>query len=237
MNILHLKNYPILKQLQLEEALLRLSKENFCLINEGSPPAIVMGISGKPEDLVHFENLEKDPIPLIKRYSGGGTVVVDEQTIFVSFLCQKDLHDFAPYPEPIMRWSEEIYKPVLNHPQFSLRENDYVIGKRKFGGNAQYLSRDRWLHHTTFLWDYKKERMDLLLHPKKTPAYRAARSHEDFITKLSDYLPNKNIFVNGIKKVLQSRYQALEITIDHLLPLLEEPHRKSTQIIPEHHLC
>ena len=34
-----------------------------------------MGISGKPEELV---NLDRLSIPLIKRFSGGGTVVVDE---------------------------------------------------------------------------------------------------------------------------------------------------------------
>ncbi|MDN3505632.1 MAG: lipoate--protein ligase family protein [Simkaniaceae bacterium] len=235
MHILHLKNFPILEQLQLEEALLRLSDENFCLINEGSPPAIVMGISGKPEELVHLENLEKEPIPLIKRYSGGGTVVVDEETIFVSFLCQKDLHDFAPYPEPIMRWSEGIYREVLIHPEFSLRENDYVFGERKFGGNAQYLRKDRWLHHTTFLWDYKKERMDLLLHPKKTPNYRSGRSHDEFITKLNAHFSSKAEFVDRLKEVLQVRYKAQEIGIENLLPLLNEPHRKSTQIIPVHH--
>lgn len=231
MHILHLKNYPIFKQLQLEEALLRLSTENFCLINEGSPPAIVMGISGKPEELVHLENLEKEPIPIIKRYSGGGTVVVDEETIFVSFLCQRDLHDFVPYPEPIMRWSEGIYAQVLDHPEFSLREHDYVMGERKFGGNAQYLRKNRWLHHTTFLWDYIKERMDLLLHPKKTPAYRAARSHEDFITKLCEHFPSKEKFVDRLKEVIKARYRGEEIALDAVTLLLDEPHRKSTQQI------
>lgn len=232
MNILHLKNFPIFQQLQLEEALLRLDTRNFCIINEGSPPAIVMGISGKPEELINFENLGKNPIPIIKRFSGGGTVIVDEETIFISFLCQKDLHDFAPYPEPIMRWTEEIYKEALDISDFSLRENDYVIGERKFGGNAQYLRKDRWLHHTTLLWDYKKERMDLLLPPKKTPKYRMKRSHEDFLTKLSEHLPDKEQFLKAFKSSLKSRYPTQEISFDELEPILGRSHRKSCEIIP-----
>ena len=41
------KGLPILKQLQIEEALLRKSGDNWCLLNDGSSqPAIVMGISG-----------------------------------------------------------------------------------------------------------------------------------------------------------------------------------------------
>ena len=94
MNILHLKNVSIFEQLQLEEALLRADTRNVCIINEGSSPAIVMGISGKAEELIDLEKLEQNPIPVIKRYSGGGTVVVDPNTLFVSFICNKDLVDF-----------------------------------------------------------------------------------------------------------------------------------------------
>ena len=227
--ILHLKNCPIFKQLQIEEALLRLDDRNFCIINEGSAPAIVMGISGKPEELINHQKLSHNPIPIIRRYSGGGTVVVDEGTLFISFLCQKDLHDFTPYPEPIMRWSEEIYKEVLAVPNFHLRENDYVIGEKKVGGNAQYLRKDRWLHHTTFLWDYKKEHMDLLLHPKRTPSYRQDRSHEDFLARLSEHVPSKEQFISALKHTLGNRYSLEEISIGEISPLLDHPHRKSTE--------
>ena len=43
------RSHPILEQLQLEEALFRADQRNWCLLNSGSPPAIVMGISGLPE--------------------------------------------------------------------------------------------------------------------------------------------------------------------------------------------
>lgn len=45
--LLRLKGVPILRQLHLEEALLRADDANYCIINEGTPePAIVLGISG-----------------------------------------------------------------------------------------------------------------------------------------------------------------------------------------------
>lgn len=231
MNLLHLKNFPIYKQLQLEEALLRLDDQNYCIINEGSPPAIVMGISGKPDELINFKKLEQNPIPVIKRFSGGGTVVVDESTVFVSFICQNDLHNFAPYPEPILRWSAELYKEVLQLPHFALRENDYAIGSKKIGGNAQYLRKDRWLHHTTFLWDYRKQLMELLLHPKKTPTYREGRCHETFITCLNQYLSSKELFTASLKKILKKQYGTKEISIGEVISHLEKPHRKSTELL------
>ena len=46
--------------------------------------------------------------------------------------------------------------------QFSLRENDYVLDARKIGGNAQSIIRDRWVHHTSFLWDFNVMRMQYL---------------------------------------------------------------------------
>jgi len=229
MDVLHLKNVPILQQLQIEEALLRLGPRNLCLINEGSPPAIVMGISGKVEELVDLEKLKTNPIPVLKRFSGGGTVVVDDQTVFVSFLCKKELHPFAPYPEAIMRWTEELYREVFQLDAFALRENDYVIGEKKCGGNAQYLRKNCWLHHTTFLWDYRPEHMELLLHPKKTPNYRERRSHDEFLTRLKDHLPSKQVFIERLKEVLKQRFEVTPLSLGEVLPLLQEPHRRSTQ--------
>ncbi len=52
---------------------------------------------------------------------------------------------------------------------------DYIFGDRKFGGNAQAITRRRWLHHTSFLWDFRDDRMALLQHPEKAPEYRAVR--------------------------------------------------------------
>ena len=47
MRVLHLAGYPILRQLHLEEALLRATSHNWLLINDGVPhPAVVLGISG-----------------------------------------------------------------------------------------------------------------------------------------------------------------------------------------------
>lgn len=47
MKFLKLAGVPILQQLQLEEALLRATKHNWFLINEGTPqPSVVMGVSG-----------------------------------------------------------------------------------------------------------------------------------------------------------------------------------------------
>jgi lipoate---protein ligase len=231
LHLLHLREYPIFEQLQLEEALIRSDERNWCLINEGSSRAIVMGISGKPQELIDQNKLNADRIPVIKRFSGGGTVIVDQNTLFITFIFQKDFHPFPAFPEPILKWSEELYQSCFPLDSFRLRENDYVIEEKKCGGNAQYIKKNRWLHHTSFLWDFHHENMKYLLHPKKTPQYRAGRPHHDFLCRLSDHFPDKNTLLDSLKQELSKRYAIKEANLQDLSTILQTSHRKTTSLI------
>ncbi|KAG8362679.1 hypothetical protein BUALT_BualtUnG0051600 [Buddleja alternifolia] len=197
-NLLRLKGVPILQQLHLEERLLRTSSDNWCIINDGTPhnPTVVMGISGKADELLEIESVLRDEISVIRRFTGGGTVVVDQGTIFVTFICNKDaVPGLQSYPRPIMSWSSLVYKKVFQGiGDFSLRENDYVLGNHKFGGNAQSITKNRWVHHTSFLWDYEVSNMGYLKLPKRAPAYRQARNHLEFICRMKDYI-TRSIFI------------------------------------------
>lgn len=204
MRLLHFQGQPIQDQLKMEEELLRNTQESLCIINEGSSPAIVMGISGKEEEFVCPIKIKQKPIPVLKRFSGGGTVIVDHNTLFVTFICLKDAHPFPAYPEPILRWAETVYKQAFDLPSFALKDNDFVLGEKKCGGNAQYIRKTHWLIHTSFLWDYDEENMEYLLHPKKTPAYRQGRSHNDFLCKLKDHFPSKEALVLALKKEINT---------------------------------
>lgn len=231
-NLLRLKNIPIFQQLQIEEALLRANTDNWFILNEGSPPAIIMGISGKPFELIDQTKMSATPLPLIKRFSGGGTVVVDENTLFATFICQKDLHDFPAYPERIHSWAEDFYKAALPLEDFALKENDYTLGEKKCGGNAQYIRKERWLHHSSFLWDYKKERMDYLLQPKKQPSYRQSRSHDEFLCTLSENFFEKETLFTACTKELKKRYFVQEVPLAKVLKMIKSAkHRKATVLL------
>ena len=106
---------PIFKQLQLEEALFRMDKGNWCILNEGRPPAtVVMGISGKPEKLLEIDRCKQDRIPVIKRFTGGGTVVTDTGIAFASFIFNADIIEGKPkFPQELMQWTQEFYGPLF----------------------------------------------------------------------------------------------------------------------------
>ncbi len=206
-NLIHTKNLNILDQLKLEEFLLKNSKDSFCLINEGCYPAIVLGITNKIEELINLSNIKKDKIPLIKRFTAGGAVFVDQNTIFVTFIFSKDSFKIDLFPQPIIRWAESFYKKIFQLKSFKATENDFVINNKKVAGNAMYIKKDRFLLHTSFLLDYEIEKMsNYLLIPQKAPAYRNKRSHKEFLTPIKTFF-SKELFVNKVKDQLENIFK------------------------------
>jgi lipoate-protein ligase A len=238
--------------LEFEELVLRNTNENYLLINYGESlykeqpfepnliidkTSIVMGMSGKANLMLNSEKVIEDGIQVLRRYTGGGTVVVDKSTVFVTLIMNSFDIDCRPYPREIMAWTEGmIYGPTFgnllmrkpnNQPgsdgaasdewTFKLRENDYIFRKcesdqnrandlnntdehvidefdKKIGGNAQTITKDRWVHHTSFLWDFDPSKMEYLQLPAKRPAYRRDRPHSAFITGLSDKIHSIEAF-------------------------------------------
>ncbi len=231
LNILKLTQEPILEQLRFEEALLRADDRNWCILNTGSTPAIVLGISGKPErdiDLVHWQ---KKPVDLIRRFSGGGTVFVDSHTCFLTLICNEECAAIPSFPDKILHWNAYWYADLLKPHGFQVKENDYVLNERKFAGNAQYLSKKRWLHHTSLLWDYEPDNMRYLQIPHRMPAYRQQRSHADFLCKLKDCFPAKESFLQLLTTSLHHRFNVTEVSKPEIQEILKKPHRQATQVV------
>lgn len=231
MNLLHLQGVPILRQLQIEEALLRLDNRNWCIINSHSTPAIVMGISNCKEKLLNMALVKKDNVLIIKRFSGGGTVYIDEETLFVTFLLNFSDFNLSPFPKALLHWSEAIYRPIFSPHPFALRENDYVIGDKKMGGNAEYVRKERGLLHTSFLWNFSLDKMNYLSLPEKRPHYRQDRSHSDFLTPLTSYFSTKESFKESVLSHGQTLFSWKPIDLAEIDSLLSLPHRKNTEIV------
>ena len=180
---------PLSEQLNLEKDILRNDNRNWCIINVGTTPDVIsVGISGKDDGF---------SLPVVRRFSGGGTIVADKNTIFITFIGNNKDLDFPVFPRPLFKWTCQFYDFI---PGFNLHEQDYAIGNKKFGGNAQYLTKERWLHHSSLLWDFDINKINLLPMPKKQPKYRQKRSHEDFLCKLCDYFPSINNFINLVRQ-------------------------------------
>ena len=167
----------------------------------------------------------------MRRFSGGGTVFVDAKTLFVTWICNAAQVAVACCPQKIHLWAAEQYK--LAHPQVPMRllDNDYVIGQRKCGGNAQYLCKGRWLHHSSFLWDYDLQNMAYLQMPAKTPAYRQGRGHAEFLCRLKEHFPHPDSFYRPIIQHLGEAFTLIEEPLHAAQKVVERPHRKAVKLL------
>lgn len=222
----------IFDQLQLEEALLRSDDRNWCIINHGTPPAIVMGISGKTDLLINNEKISRIPVPIIRRFSGGGTVFIDKNTYLITWICNSACTNIECNPGHVHEWTKLFYQKALPKIDIQLRENDYVINDRKFGGNAQYFRKQRWLHHSSLLWDYDPQNMDYLLLPPKMPQYRQQRGHDHFLCRLKDFSPSQTEFETSIFNSLRANFDLQKMDYEEVNHLLNGDHRKATQYVP-----
>jgi len=219
---------PILEQLHIEEALLRVSSQkNFCLINTGTPdPHIILGLLNKPEELI----AQKSSLPRIRRFSAGGTVVVDKNTLFITFVGEKAT--FGSSPKELLEFPKKIYTELFAPHPFSIQGHDYTFEKMKIGGNAQCLTKERALIHTSFVFDFDPFLMEELTIPKKQPDYREGRSHRQFIEPLCTHFPSMEHLKSKLCALLEKEYELTHTPQDMLQDLLLTSHRRVSCKLP-----
>jgi lipoate-protein ligase A len=86
---------------------------------------LVLRDGRRVSELVNIQLVLRDKVPIVRRFSGGGTVIVDQGTVFVTFICNKNVvAGLQPFPRDIMSWSGQLYGKVFDRfGEFHLREN------------------------------------------------------------------------------------------------------------------
>lgn len=206
------------ENLACDEALL-----NWCESGEGaeclrfweSPePFIVVGYANKVETEVNVSACEARKIPILRRCSGGGTVVQGpgclNYTLVLPITKEGPLHSIAVANQFIMRRNRAAIDTLFPRtktrnprPETAIRgHTDLAIGGRKFSGNSQRRRKHFLLFHGTFLLNFDLARIgDLLRMPSKQPDYRESRNHDDFLT-------NINVSAEKLKAALQKAWGA-----------------------------
>ncbi|KAI3927361.1 hypothetical protein MKX01_027592 [Papaver californicum] len=88
-----------------------------------------------------------------------------------------------------------------------------VMGMSGFGGNAQSITKNRWIHHTSFLWDYETKNMAYLKQPRRIPEYRSERNHLEFICPMKEYMP-RSAFIEKTVSSVGSRFLVVPTSLE-----------------------
>lgn len=151
----------------------------------GGPPAVVTGSSEKPEKVVDAEACARLGVDILKRSTGGGTVLQTADVLNYSLItpAPKSLD-----PKPLFRPGLDLICAIL--AAFGVvgapaGTSDVAVGNRKISGNAQARRWKAVLVHGTLLVNFDHDLADAVLkYPLREPAYRRARSHRDFLITL-----------------------------------------------------
>ena len=151
---------------------------------------IVLGRIGNPDVDLRVEKVLADRIPVLRRSSGGGTVMQGKGCLNYTLVLSKERPEI-----PDLRRS---YQFILGHVVAALKNldidavcrplSDIALAKnnKKISGNAQKRSKRFILHHGTLLYQFDLKKIaDYLTMPKDVPQYRQSRSHQDFVANLS----------------------------------------------------
>ena len=177
------------ENLALDEALLEDLEENesrpVLRFWESDRYFVVLGRSSRLREDVHVDACRKDSVPILRRASGGGTVLQGpgclSYAVVVPIQLHADLRDIRltntfilqRMARALARW-----QPAVDVQGIS----DLAVKGWKIAGSAQRRTRTTLLFHGTILYAMHAAIISRYLkQPKRQPDYRADRPHAEFL--------------------------------------------------------
>jgi len=185
---------------------------------------VVVGYGNKVAAEVNEAVCQQMNVPILRRCSGGGTVVQGPGCLNYSLILPFDetgpLRTITAANWFIMERNREAIQLAMGNSQSTISvrgHTDLAIGNVKFSGNAQRRRKSFLLFHGTFLLNFDLSLIEKLLRmPTKEPDYRAHRAHSEFVTNL-------NVSADAVNQVMRSAWEAKAA-------LKEIPHEQITKL-------
>jgi lipoate-protein ligase A len=132
---------------------------------------------------------QADGVPILRRSSGGGTMLLSKGCLCYSLVVPYDHAPALPGIRPSYRYILGRIRHALRGavPGITLAgPSDLAVAGRKVSGNSQQRKRRFFLHHGTLLYDFELALVGRYLRqPARQPEYRQDRPHAAFLTNLA----------------------------------------------------
>lgn len=152
-------------------------------------PVVVLGRGSKIRDEVDVDFCQHHSIPILRRCSGGASILADPDCLMYSVVLNLDAR-------PLLRNVDQAHAYVigqlaaavqLQRPEIRFQGTcDLTLDEKKFSGNSLRVARSHLLYHGTILQQVDPKLVGRCLRTApRQPDYRQARSHEQFITPIA----------------------------------------------------
>ncbi|WP_439632111.1 lipoate--protein ligase family protein [Gemmata sp.] len=149
---------------------------------------VVVGSGGSVEIDVNVAACAADGVPVLRRASGGGTVLLGPRCLCFSLVLSTEanpgLSDIRASNRYVLGRVSRALGGVI--PDAGVEgTSDLAAAGRKFSGNAQQRKRRHFLHHGTLLCGFDLSLVGRYLNaPERQPEYRRDRAHDEFVVNL-----------------------------------------------------
>ncbi len=155
---------------------------------ESSKYFVVLGYSNSVRTEVNQSACRRHQIPILRRPSGGGTVLQGPGCLNYSLLLKTNPshhRNITATNRYVMERMKNALEPGLGSAVEIQGDTDLTLRGRKFSGNAQRRRRHALLFHGTILLRFDIDVIEKVLRmPKRQPDYRLQRPHRDFLTNI-----------------------------------------------------
>jgi lipoate-protein ligase A len=204
------------ENLALDEALLQTAESHrtaeYLRVWDCPRYCVILGRNCRANDDVWVQRCRDEGIPILRRRSGGGTVLLgpgclnyavvlrydrapglDSVTVSTTYCLERvlsaidkvELAKTAHAPDRRQSSCEGGTAQPPMRPVPRLAGSDLMWNDRKFGGSAQRRQRTHFLHHGTILYQFDIAQVICYLkEPARQPAHRASRGHAAFLTTI-----------------------------------------------------
>jgi lipoate-protein ligase A len=167
---------------------------------------VVLGYSNKTHTEVNLESCKTLGIPVLRRCSGGGTVLQGpgclDYALILRIQPDSPLDSVPKANAFIMNRNRNALNSLLDGKVLIQGHTDLTLQGLKFSGNSQRRKRHFLLFHGSFLLNLDLALVEQALHmPSKQPQYRRDRTHKDFLTNL-------NLPADAVKEAMKSAWHA-----------------------------
>lgn len=179
------------ENLALDEALLEMAETvglgEWLRIWEITQYVVVLGKNCRADDEVQIDRCRNDGVPVLRRVSGGGTVLLGPGCLNYSAILHADRLPGLKSVTSSFAYCLETIRSAIAQCGLcvEMAGTDLIWQQRKFSGNAQRRLRSYFLHHGTIIYRFNIPAVSAYVkEPVRQPPHRNRRNHISFLTNL-----------------------------------------------------